>query len=307
MATRRKITVCVVYHKDQYYLSGKHFDNTFYRFFFDGFDANERIDATQICVPTGDFDCRRLKRFDVVFFYPCKGGWWKVALRNPEAIKGRKWCICPDPHATTFGWFRKYRDIGVSNIFYGIPKQYVETFIPKDFTYHRIVMGVDKNIFGTGLPYKSRCKGVIALAGAYGDDYFYKLRRLCTKIPYVEYFNRCKANSGNNFFAALSLYQAAIAACTQYVVTKYFEMMASGCTTFVECNDKNGWEGYGFIDGENCIAINETNYIQKFDEYINEPDNPRWERIAKCGREFVMENYENQVQINKLIDLVMQT
>ena len=72
----------------------------------------------------------------------------------------------------------------------------------------------------------------------------------------------------------------------------------------MEITKKNRGEFLGFIDGENSIFINEQNYKEKFSEYLDDVNNPKWERIANNGREYVLKNLNNDVAANSLIDLM---
>jgi len=81
--------------------------------------------------------------------------------------------------------------------------------------------------------------------------------------------------------------------------------MAAGCLTFAECNDVNGWQNIGLIDGENCIAINQGNAIDKIRSYLADSDNPKYEQIAAAGRRHALENLNNDVMVDRLIDWIV--
>ena len=49
--------------------------------------------------------------------------------------------------------------------------------------------------------------------------------------------------------------------------------------------------------------INEKNYQEKFEEFLESPDNPEWERIANSGREHVIKNFSNDVAVDSLVKL----
>ena len=61
---------------------------------------------------------------------------------------------------------------------------------------------------------------------------------------------------------------ASIAATTINYTTKYFEIPAAGCLSFMEVNNLNGAEKLGFKDFENSVFINEQNYEKKFNEFL---------------------------------------
>ena len=102
----------------------------------------------------------------------------------------------------------------------------------------------------------------------------------------------------------LSKYCAAIAATTFYPTIKYWEIAAAGCLTFMEITKKNDGKHTGFIDNETCVYINETNYIEKFNEFLQTRDDPKWEKIASNGRKFALENFNNDKAVDELIDLI---
>ena len=81
----------------------------------------------------------------------------------------------------------------------------------------------------------------------------------------------------------LARYRASIAATTFYPTLKYWENPAAGCLTFMEITERNDGKYIGFKDNESAIFINENNYKEKFEEFLNDPDNTRWEEIATAG------------------------
>ena len=66
----------------------------------------------------------------------------------------------------------------------------------------------------------------------------------------------------------------------------------------------NAAEKLGFKDSENSIFINQNNYQKKFEEYLETPDDPRWEDIAKSGTEHVMKNLTNDNAVDSLLSLI---
>ena len=82
------------------------------------------------------------------------------------------------------------------------------------------------------------------------------------------------------------------------------EIPASGCVSFVEVTKKNKCEYVGFEDGKTAVFINEYNYRDKFEEFISDSDNPKWEKIANAGRKFAMEELNNDKAVESLVDLM---
>ena len=72
----------------------------------------------------------------------------------------------------------------------------------------------------------------------------------------------------------------------------------------MEITEKNNGQFIGFKDNESCIFINENNYQNKFQEYLSDPDNPKWEEIAKSGRDFAMNKLNNDIAVETIVDLI---
>ena len=102
----------------------------------------------------------------------------------------------------------------------------------------------------------------------------------------------------------LEKYASSITASSYTPNIKYWENAAAGCLTFMEITKKNRGEYLGYIDGETSIFINEDNYQEKFKEYLNDIDNPKWEKIASTGREFTLKNLNNKKAVKDLIELM---
>ena len=115
------------------------------------------------------------------------------------------------------------------------------------------------------------------------------------EYPFADYFPKY-----------LSQYRAGIAACTVYPVQKYWEMTAAGCLTFMEMTEINDGYYLGFKDGETAIFMNEKNYKNKFEEFLNDPDNKKWQEIACAGREYVLNNLTNKKAANNLVNLMRE-
>ena len=102
----------------------------------------------------------------------------------------------------------------------------------------------------------------------------------------------------------LQKYAGAIAATSVETTIKYWEIPAAGCLTFMEITEKNKGDYLGYVDGETSIFINEDNYEQKFENFLNDPYNPKWEKIANAGRDYALKNFNNEKAANSLADLM---
>ena len=136
--------------------------------------------------------------------------------------------------------------------------------------------------------------------------HFYKLRTMCNELSYVDY-SGMKGGSyiHKDYPSYISSYKSAIAASTYYAVIKHLELTAAGCLTFMEVSNKNDdAEILGFKDYENAIFINEKNYKNKFEEFLSNPNDPLWEKIANNGRKHTLENLNNDKSVESLIELI---
>ena len=133
----------------------------------------------------------------------------------------------------------------------------------------------------------------------------YALRTKCTTLPYVDYTTTLAHEYINDKYPLLlQKYASSIAATTHLANIKYWEIPAAGCLTFMEITEKNDGKRTGFIDNETCVYINESNYVEKFNEFLETRDDPKWEKIASNGRKFALENFNNDAAVTSLIQLI---
>ena len=71
----------------------------------------------------------------------------------------------------------------------------------------------------------------------------------------------------------------------------------------MEITNENHANYLNFKDGENAIFINENNYQQKFEEFLESINNPIWEQIANAGRNHVLKNFTNDIAVKSLVEL----
>ena len=207
-----------------------------------------------------------------------------------------------------------------------IPSSYFYKYYPKNFKYREIIFGLDPELYQNLKPFDKRIKEKILNTGVMGNKKIksriankllnagfsgwnlYKLRTLCNELPYVHYegMKNGEYPFADNFPKYLSQYRAGIAACTVYPVQKYWEMTAAGCLTFMEMTERNDGYYLGFKDGETAIFINEKNYKNKFEEFLNDTDNKKWQEIACAGREYVLNNLTNEKAVNNLVNLMRE-
>jgi len=322
---QKKIRVAFIYKKSNIFLSLNHFDTTYYHFFMDALKRNSRIIVTYF--PSDNvFDTNQLKdKFDIILLYENWNYNVPDKLIGIDEIGIPVIARCGDFHATKkydiISFHEKYK---IDRYFGFNHPNYFYKFYPKKFKYKTIVFGLEKSLYENMSPFNNRIKNKILLSGAIahrnlssklkwklkkptdGDSIFeYKLRTFCSNLPYVDYTSTLNHDYiGDRYPILLQKYQASIASTTNFPTIKYWEIPAAGCLTFMEITKKNNGEYLGFIDDESSIFINEENYQDKFNEYLENPNLEKWKRIAENGRNHAMKNLNNDVATNELVDLM---
>jgi hypothetical protein len=192
-------------------------------------------------------------------------------------------------------------------------------YFPKNYDYQVVLYGLEPSLYKNLKPFSERIPNKILNSGAIGNTKFfskiinqirnpenalhhYKLRTKCNKLNYVDYTPTLQHEYvGDKYPLLLEKYMASIAATTINYTTKYFEIPAAGCLSFMEVNNLNGAEKLGFKDFENSVFINEQNYEKKFNEFLETVNDPKWEKIAKSGHEHVMKNLTNDNAVDSLL------
>ena len=195
-------------------------------------------------------------------------------------------------------------------------------YFPKNYNYQVVLYGLEPSLYKNLKPFSERIPNKILNSGAIGNTKFfskiinrirnpenalhhYKLRTKCNKLNYVDYTPTLQHEYvGDKYPLLLEKYMASIAATTFYPTLKYWENAAAGCLTFMEITEKNDGEFIGFKNNESCIFINENNYKNKFEEFLSDPDNTKWEEIATLGRDFAMNELNNDNAVETIVDLI---
>lgn len=200
-----------------------------------------------------------------------------------------------------------------------LPTSLFYKYFPKELKYKTIVHGLESSLYQNVRPFKERIKDRILNSGVTAPDglrghllfsrdsrwQFYHLRTLCNRLPYVDYTLTLKHEYvGDRYPELLNKYRAAIAATTTNPTIKYWEIPAAGCLTFMEVTEQNQASLLGHKDAETAVFIDEHNYKRRFEEYLADPDNPKWERIAQAGREYTMQNFNNDRAVEQLFELL---
>ena len=318
----KKIRVAFIFESSNIFLSGHHFDNTYYHFFINALKRNEGLEMTYF--PTKEiFDASILKdNFDIILL------WQNTEFGMPKEILGIEELDIPviadvcDPQdaKNALEFHKKWK---IDHYFHYYPKELFHELFPKKFNYTSIVFGIEPSLYQNISPFENRIKNRILNSGAIGNAKFlsriinsirnpkwnsyryYTLRTKCNKLPYVDYTATLDHNFiGDRYTLLLQKYGAAIAATSVETTIKYWEIPAAGCLTFMEITKKNKGNYLGFIDNETSIFIDENNYQEKFREFLSDQENPKWKKIANAGREHAITNFNNDKASKLLVDLM---
>ena len=322
----KKINVALIYKKSYNYFQPDHFDRTSYDFFFKALKRNIQLEISY-------YPCE--KKFDVS---KIKGKCDVILLPNnstdgsPDVLIGIKNSNIPvisrtgDPHdAERYNQIEFCEKNKVDYLFSSLPDSLIYKYYPKNIKQKIIIFGLEPELYQNVPPFKTRIKDRILITGKMGRTdlrnrianyvlnpgrsgwYHYKLRTLCKELDYVEYSGmKGKKYTNEDYPTYTSKYRAIIAATTFFPTLKYWENAAAGCLTFMEITKKNDGYFLGYKDNETAIFINEKNYKEKFQQYISDPDNPKWEQIANAGREYTMNNLTNEQAVSSLVELIKE-
>ena len=319
---KEKIRVAFIYKKSNVLMTGKHYDNTYYHFFTTALKRNHKIDVTYF--PTGEtFNASILKdKFDVILLFH------NHTLSMPNEIIGIRDLDMPviarvtDPRVAkeSIALHEKWK---IDYYFMFWPESFFYKLWPRRFKYKTIVFGLEPSLYHNVTPFDQRIKDRILNSGSVGNTKFfsriindirnpkwnalrcYYLRTICNNLPYVDYTSTLQHEFVNDKYPLLlQKYAAAIAASSYTSVIKMWEIPAAGCLSFIEVSKKNDGDYLGYIDGETAIFINEENYKERFEEYITDVKNPKWEKIANAGRKYTLEEFNNDKAVESLVELM---
>ena len=320
-----KIRVAFIYKESVPFLSPKNYDTTYYHFFMNALKRNNRIHVTYF---PGEkkFDLRILKgKYDIILLYENWNWGTPDELIGINDVNIPIISRCGDFHAVKKYDILSYHDKYKIDYYFGFnTKNLFHQFYPKNFKYKTVIFGLEPSLYQFVKPFNDRISNKILNSGAIGNlslfsrlinkfkkpvdgnsFYGYRLRTLCTKLPYVDYTSALDHQYvGDNYPKLLQKYKTAIASTTYTPTIKYWEIPAAGCLTFMEITKLNEGQYLGFKDNETAIFINEDNYEDKFNEYLNDLDNPKWKKIADNGRKYALENLNNDKAVNSLVDLM---
>ena len=304
------------------FMTGKFYDNTYYHFFVTALKRNQDICVTYFPVE-GSFDTPILKnRFDIILL------WNNADYGNPDELMGIEKLDIPviarvgDP-ADAKNSIKNHEKFKIDHYFHFWSEPFFRQFYPSHFKFKTIIFGLEPSLYQEIVPFKPRIKNKILNSGGVGNTKFlskiinkirkpkfsslsvYRLRTKCNELPYVDYTNTLEHKFVNDkYVLLLQKYRSAIAADSLTFVIKMLEIPAAGCLSFLEVTKKNKCEYIGFKDGKTAIFINEENFRDKFEEFLSDPDNPKWEKIANAGRQFTMQELNNDKAVESLVELM---
>lgn len=305
---------------------GKHYYSYEYHFFFSALKRNPRIEVTYVTTGT-TFDATVLKdKFDIILLYENRN------VCEPDEIIGLRDLNIPvisqlgDVHAARMFDYQSYHEKWKIDAYFNFFREnYVYKYYPRNYKYKTILGWLEASLFNNLTPFNKRIKDRILNSGAVANikihsriinrilnphtnaNKHYKLRTKCNSLPYVDYTSTLQHEYvGDKYPLLLQKYCAAIAAATTSYAPKFFEIPAAGCLTFMEITEENYSNYLGYKDGDMAIFINEKNYEDKFSEYLSDTDNPKWEKIANAGREYALNNFNNDKGIDSLVDLMQE-
>lgn len=326
MKLQKKLNVTFLY-RECSSLSKNHYFTNHYNFFLNALKRNSRIKLNYV-ISDQNFDLKKLhEKPDIIILYENANTGDDCV---PEKIYGLKSLDIPvivkigDPwQSKNFDYKKNHEDYNIIGYFGAYPNSIFYKNYPKNYNYKTILYGVETSQYQNLTPFKKRIKNKILNSGAVASTKFrnrlycklfrggtdpmlhYKLRTKCNQLPYVQFKHTLEHDLiGDKYPIYLQKFASAIASTTDTFTMKYFEMPAANCLTFMEVTKKNSADMLGFIDGESAIFINEKNYKEKFNEYISDIDNPKWEKIANMGRIHALENFSNDKGVDSLIDFI---
>ena len=320
----RKIRVSFIY-RDCQTLTQNNFYTYFYHFFFKALKRNQEIDVNFVLVDE-KYDIQKLEgKTDIILLYEAfNTGQYCV----PDELIGIDKVNIPviskvgDPWAALTYDVKKYHEKLKIDAYFGPwQEDFFKKYYPSNFKFKNVFFGIEPSLYNDITPFNDRITKSILNSGAVARTNLsnrifqkvmrhdsdpmkhYKLRTMCNKLPYVDYTSTLEHEFiGDKYPIKLNQYAASIAATTDTYTIKYFEIPAAGCLTFMEITDKNYGKNLGFKDGESAIFINENNYEEKFKEFLNDPQNPKWQQIAHAGREHAMKNFNNDKGVKTLVE-----
>ena len=321
------IKVAMAYSSASSSLNGSGRNKIAYYFFSHAVFRNKNLEVDYLDT-LDKIDISKLKNDYDVILLP------EVTFAAVLSLAGIKDCNIPviakahDPHAIlkrdTKGWADSLK-VDWFFDFYA-PESFYE-YYPRHLKYAVVHTGLEPSLCDSEIPWNERIQDRIGISGILDErfdlihkiyyrvylrkpkallpGFHYKLRTKCSKLPYVAHARDIyPGHSTDQLHGILSRFRATIAATTSFPTVKYKETPAAGCLTFMEITERNHGSFLGFEDGKSAIFIDESNYLERFQEYLDSPDDPRWKKIAQAGRRHALENLSNDMGVEMLVSVM---
>ena len=300
-----------------------------YHFFSDALPRHPHLDVQFMGHYANRLDVSTIAReYDVVLLPRIDDPTQVMALKGIRDESIPVIGYATDPHTyLKHDMLKMYADLKIDHTFHNFHPATFYKYYPTHIKYTQIPHGVEPRLYETVRPWEERVDDHLAISGileesrnlpqrlydrwyrkrpaALRPNHHYKLRTRCSGLPYVVHTRDIFPNQGTDQLPeVLSSFRAAIAATTTVPTTKYMETPAAGCLTFMEVTDQNQAITLGYEDGKTAVFIDESNYQDRFQEYLDDPGDPKWRRIADAGRTYTMNNLTNDTAADKLYSLM---
>ena len=322
------IRVALVYSEHDYAIDGSHPIGTLYDFCWLALNRHKKLNVDYLISERGIDVSKLSTNYDVVLLPRIDEQAVVDSLAGIEHSRIPVIAMAGDPHwALGYDRIGNYKKLKIDYSFNFFSLDSFYKYLPRRFKYETIVYGLEPSLYASLKPYDERRYDKIAISGVLGDPgfirrtyrryvrrqppelmswYQYVLRTKCNSLSYVTHVRTAPEQGTGHLPTTLSEYRAAIAATTMYATIKYIETTAAGCLTFMEITKQNDGQHLGYEDGKTAIFINKHNYKKKFKEFLDNPHDPAWKRIALAGQRYALEHLNNDKAADKLVQLMLR-
>ena len=155
-----KIKVGFIFHKDNYFLFGNHFDNTYYNFFRKALKRNDRLIVKDF-ITDDIFDCSRLKgEVDVILLWENSPFGMPKELQNIEKLDIPVISRTGDPSRANSSK-KLHEKWKIDYYFDFFSDSFFHKIYPDEFNYKRIFYGLENSLFQKVKPFSERKKNKI--------------------------------------------------------------------------------------------------------------------------------------------------
>ena len=168
---QNKIKVGFIFHKDNYFLLGKHFDNTYYNFFIKALKRNDKLVVNDYKTES-IFDCSKLKdKVDVILLWENSFFGMPNELTNIQNLEIPVISRIGDPSRAKKS-SKLHEKWKIDYYFDFFSESFFHSIYPKEFNYKKIFYGIESPLFENLKPFNERIKRKILNSGNIGNDKF---------------------------------------------------------------------------------------------------------------------------------------